>query len=233
MANHRTLTARITPADASSSKTGEQTRQRLFEAAEKQFAEKGYNAASVRDITQEAGSNIAAVNYHFGGKENLYIEMYRRILVEMCEARLCVLGRALDDPKATLESVLADFAHVFFEPLREGSDRADYLLLLWMREMTEPRLPKQLMFEQFIEPVCTAFRQALQKVCPALSDESAQMCIHHFVGQLVHIAQALNMYRNVDVEQTRYPVELEPLLRHAVRYAAGGVRASVEGDEPS
>ena len=55
--------------------------ERLLDAAEKLFCEKGYEGTSVRDITAEAGCNIAAVIYHFGGKERLYQEMFRRRLV--------------------------------------------------------------------------------------------------------------------------------------------------------
>ena len=47
---------------------------RLLEAAERVFAEKGYKAASVREICKQAGLNIAGVNYYFGDKERLYIE---------------------------------------------------------------------------------------------------------------------------------------------------------------
>jgi len=48
------------------------TRERLLDAAEKLFCQKGFEGTSIRDITAEAGCNIAAVNYHFGGKEKLY-----------------------------------------------------------------------------------------------------------------------------------------------------------------
>ena len=51
------------------------TRQRLLEAAGQVFAEQGFRAATVRDICQRAGANIAAVNYHFGDKEALYREV--------------------------------------------------------------------------------------------------------------------------------------------------------------
>ena len=50
------------------------TRQRLIEAAGEVFAERGFRAATIRDIVERAGANIAAVNYHFGDKENLYVE---------------------------------------------------------------------------------------------------------------------------------------------------------------
>src|SRR3954468_15221922 len=55
----------------------EATRTRLIEAAGKVFAEQGFKAATVRDICTAAGANVAAVNYHFGGKEGLYAAVLR------------------------------------------------------------------------------------------------------------------------------------------------------------
>src|SRR5262245_56728848 len=48
------------------------TRDRLLEVAAEVFAEAGYREATIRDICARAGANVAAVNYHFGGKEELY-----------------------------------------------------------------------------------------------------------------------------------------------------------------
>src|SRR5947209_10253431 len=49
------------------------TKTRLLEAAGAEFAEKGFDVARIRSICQRAGANVAAVNYHFGDKEQLYI----------------------------------------------------------------------------------------------------------------------------------------------------------------
>src|SRR3954452_24644679 len=51
----------------------DQTKSRLLEAAGAEFAEKGFDAARVRSICERAGANLAAVNYHFGDKEQLYL----------------------------------------------------------------------------------------------------------------------------------------------------------------
>ena len=67
---------------------GAETRTRLLDTAECLFAERGFAGTSVRDITADAGCNLAAVNYHFGGKQNLYREVFRRRLAALREQRL-------------------------------------------------------------------------------------------------------------------------------------------------
>jgi TetR/AcrR family transcriptional regulator, regulator of cefoperazone and chloramphenicol sensitivity len=56
---------------------GQATRQRLIEAASSLFAEKGFHKTTVKDICEESGANIAAVNYHFGDKAGLYREVWQ------------------------------------------------------------------------------------------------------------------------------------------------------------
>ena len=53
------------------------TRERLLDQAEILFSQKGFHAVSVREITASAGSNLAAVNYHFGNKTNLYLAVFK------------------------------------------------------------------------------------------------------------------------------------------------------------
>jgi AcrR family transcriptional regulator len=59
---------------------GAHTREQLLDAAERLFARRGFDATSVREITGAAACNLAAVNYHFGGKRALYREAFRRRL---------------------------------------------------------------------------------------------------------------------------------------------------------
>ena len=53
------------------------TKSRLLEGAGEEFAEKGFELARVRAICDRAGANLAAINYHFGDKEHLYVEVLR------------------------------------------------------------------------------------------------------------------------------------------------------------
>ena len=57
--------------------TGQQTRLRLLDAGLAVFSEVGYHGATIREIAGRAGTNIAAISYHFGGKDGLYAEVVR------------------------------------------------------------------------------------------------------------------------------------------------------------
>jgi len=64
-------------------KDGKETRQRVLNAAAQVFAQKGYRDATVAEICERAGANVAAVNYYFGDKERLYEESWRHAYVEV------------------------------------------------------------------------------------------------------------------------------------------------------
>jgi len=70
------------------------TKEVILDAAEKLFAEKTYSAVSLRELTQAAGVNLAAVNYHFGSKDALLIALFRRGAIELNRARARLLREA-------------------------------------------------------------------------------------------------------------------------------------------
>ena len=69
------------------------TKERILGAAEELFAQHGFAGTSLRQVTSRADVNIAAVNYHFGSKENLVNEVFRRRMDEMSERRLAQVHR--------------------------------------------------------------------------------------------------------------------------------------------
>ena len=73
------------------------TRDRLIDAGERQFAEQGFEAASIRAITREAGVNVAAAHYHFGSKEALLRAVLDRYIVPLNQRRLELLDAAISE----------------------------------------------------------------------------------------------------------------------------------------
>ena len=197
---------------------------RLVEAAEELFCNRGYNETSVRDIAAAAGCNIASVNYYFGGKDNLYVEVWRRHLAELRDVRLASIEEVMSGSgRPQLEELLKSYANSFIEPLVDGG-RSERFITLMAREMIEPRLPRDMFLKDMIVPVMSALEQAMQRICPWLLQERVQLVILSIVGQLMHTVLAKGMF-----ERGNHPgvpgLDLEEMVEHIVRFSAAGIRA--------
>lgn len=84
-----------------SGKVSEKTKESLLVAAGAIFARKGFRYATIAEICKEAGANVAAVNYHFGSKENLYGQSWRHAMKKSLSAHPPDGGVAPDAPAAT------------------------------------------------------------------------------------------------------------------------------------
>src|ERR1041384_6045222 len=83
--------------EAESDEAQAATKAAVFAAAERLFALQGFRNVSVRDITAEAGVNLASVNYHFGSKDALLFEIFRRRAAEMNRERARRLHEVNDE----------------------------------------------------------------------------------------------------------------------------------------
>jgi AcrR family transcriptional regulator len=206
---------------------GEQTRERLLDTAEELFATQGFYATSIREIVDNAGCNIAAVNYHFRGKENLYLEVMRRRLIAQRETRLAQIHEIQEGGAGPpdLETILESYAHAFIEPLVDRSNGRN-LMRLFSRELIEPHLSPELLLTEYVEPVQEALGQAIDSACPNLRPDDVRACIQLFVAQLIHL---LHLHRYfADIDPGRLPIRMSPKdLERIVRFSTAGIRSMV------
>jgi AcrR family transcriptional regulator len=117
------------------------TRERILDAAEAIFMAHGYEGASMRQITSEAGVNLAAGNYHFGAKEGLFHAVLKRRLDLLNQERLRVLdeleAKANGAPLKPSQIVDAFFGTLLRMASEEGSGGHVFLRLIG-RTLTEP-----------------------------------------------------------------------------------------------
>ncbi len=126
--------------------TDRDTRERLLDAAGPVFAERGFQAATVREICQKAGVNVASVNYHFGDKEKLYYET----VMQARQQR----ARKFPFPDWTEETPadrkLCDFVETLLN--RMLRPEMPWQSRLMMREVLDPTAVCQDLMREFFRP---------------------------------------------------------------------------------
>lgn len=109
-------------------------RQRLLEAAGEVFAQRGFKAATIQEISQRANANIASVNYHFRDKESLYREVFRHAMEQSRERYLAYpMDESERRPAQRLKLEMRRYLNVMF-----SRDRTPWQAMVFFREMIEP-----------------------------------------------------------------------------------------------
>ena len=129
------------------------TKEALLHAAAPIFARKGYALTRIRDIATSAGTNVAAVNYHFGSKEGLYISVLRRLISQAIE-RFPLAG----PPGAKQAGPEQRFAQGVDSLIRRftAAVSIDILAEIMVREMAHPTAALDQIVQELIKP---QFRQ--------------------------------------------------------------------------
>ena len=100
------------------------TEQKIIMAADKLFTQKGYAATKTRDITQEAETNVALLNYYFGSKENLY----KKVVQEKFRLLLSTIGTVLSDESISLENKIKTITENYTNLLLENEELPIFIL---------------------------------------------------------------------------------------------------------
>ncbi|MDF3127623.1 CerR family C-terminal domain-containing protein [Kiritimatiellaeota bacterium B1221] len=157
------------------------TKERLVDAASEIFSMKGYRETTVAEICEAADANIAAVNYHFGDKLNLYREVWSYLFEE--EARRQPLTEDYEEPG--VETWLRVYLRSRIENILDNGF-AGRLPRLLHREMGEHTELHEEIFITYLKPhhelVTAAIKQLLGSAC---TGDQLKLAVHNFMG--VHI----------------------------------------------
>jgi len=170
--------------------SSDDARTRLLNAAGHIFAEKGYQAATVREICQEAGVNLASVNYYFGDKERLYIETVKRAhQLRVDQVRMPEWG-----PGVAAEVKLHDFVLMLITRMI-GVPAAPWQLQLLLRETLHPTQACRELVQEAFRPHFEALLAILDELLPADTPQHTRhqvafsvvgQCLHyHVAGEVV------------------------------------------------
>lgn len=196
-------------------------RTRLLETAGEIFAEKGFRSATVRDICQAAGANIASVNYYFGDKQRLYIEAVKH--AHGCRFNDPPPSWSADTPP---EQKLHDFVTSMLTHLLDKT-QPPWTIKLIMREMVDPSEACRELTEQRIRPMATVLFAIVKELLPPDAPlEKAQMTAFSVIGQcLFYRVQAFVARQLIGPEQFD-ALTIEQLAEHVTNFTLGAVGRS-------
>ncbi|HME72833.1 MAG TPA: CerR family C-terminal domain-containing protein [Myxococcota bacterium] len=164
-----------------------ETQERLLAAAAVLFAERGFFGTTVREIAQRAQVNIAAGHYHFGSKQELYLEVSRRQF-EQIAAQL--MARHASPTPSEIDAAsrpeLVAMLRVRIETMLEhlvGPPPSIHGQLM-QREMCDPSGALPMIVDQFIRPHKEQMQRLVARLAPGLSKHELERCCFSIVGQV-------------------------------------------------
>ena len=199
-----------------------ETKERILDAAERLFADFGYKATSLRDITSEAGVNLASVNYHFGSKDALLTALLDRRFEPVNRRRLELLDglEASADGAVDLPALVRAFLSPPFELHPGGTeDRRTFLRLVGRihSETDDVRA----VFITLFEPIISRFTRAFQHALPHLDADEVAWRLHFLVGSMAHTMMWCESFVS---HSTRCPDPSE-VLASLMQFATAGLAA--------
>jgi AcrR family transcriptional regulator len=201
--------------------TNTATEKRLLKAAGEIFAEHGYRAATVRQICEKAGANIAAVNYHFGDKEGLYMAVLRSVPAANAEKYPANVGL---NPQATAEQKLRAYIqsllHRVFDEGRPG-----WHTKIISREMIEPTRALDTLLEEVARPVHQELAFIIRELLDSpVSDETVRLCTLSVMSQCVYYHHARSVIRRLYPEQKYGTEDIARLADHITKFSLGALK---------
>ncbi|MBQ91286.1 MAG: hypothetical protein CL441_07730, partial [Acidimicrobiaceae bacterium] len=165
------------------------TKQRILDAAERLFADHGFPATSMRDITNEADVNLAAVNYHFGSKEALLIAVIERTAAPINRDRLERLDALELEAGGTaieVESLVRAFLAPMFDRWSVWGKSEPKILKLVGRIHAEVDQDLRAKFIRQFDTVFSRYSAAFQRSLPELAAADVHWRMLFLVGSMAH-----------------------------------------------
>ncbi len=210
------------------------SKRKLVDAAEQLFAEKGFEAVSVRHITQLAKTNVAAVNYHFGSREELLTLVMMRCMEPITEERLARLDfaeRKRPGKALPLEEIVDALVRPFVTQVKKSelSEKVFYKLIGRVFAQQSDGLPAPL--EDQLRQVSERFTKALAKALPGVATEDLVWRLHFVTGGMIHLLTHQDVLQRITNGASGTPT-MDATLSRFVRFAVIGLREGVEMETP-
>jgi AcrR family transcriptional regulator len=199
--------------------TEENTRDKILSAAGDIFAEHGFEGATVRMITERAEVNVAAVNYHFRDKA----ELYNRVVMDACSARAAwheVMAESTNSAEERLRSLIAHFLDYMLSPNRPAWKRR-----LMAREMANPTTALDELVEKNIRPFRDEFLIPTLRELTAGRFSRRQLSLlgASVMGQCLYFHLSRPIIERLNPDFKIGQTEIEEITEHVTRFSLAAI----------
>jgi AcrR family transcriptional regulator len=197
----------------------ENTRNKILSAAGEVFAECGFEGATVRAITERAEVNVAAVNYHFRDKA----ELYNRVVLDACSARAAwhdTMAQAIDSPEDRLRTLISRFLEYML-----GPDRPAWKRRLMAREMANPTTALDELVEKNIRPLRDEFLMPTLRELTGGRFNRRQLSLigSSVMGQCLYFHQSRPIIERLNPDFKIGKAEIEEITDHITRFSLAAI----------
>ena len=208
--------------------TSQDTKSRILDVAETLFMEHGFEATSLRQLTSSAGVNLAAVNYHFGTKEELFQAVLTRRLDPMNQERIELLARMERDSGGrpiAVERILAGMLVPALRLARDEKRGGQNFLRLVGRAYADPApFIRHFLSAQYAEMIAR-YKEAFHAALPHLSRQELTWRLHFVMGALSYTlagTDALKLFSHVAPAEKE---DDELLIQRLAPFLVAGLKA--------
>jgi len=207
------------------------TKERLLAAASRLFAERGFQATSVREIAERAGTNIASGNYHYGSKKALYLEVLREQFRDI-QSELRRRGASRSDAELSGLSQ-EELIQVFRSRVQAMLDITlgpppSVHVTLMHREMCDPSEALPVIVAEFIAPMTAEMGRIISHLFPDLKGKDVERCVYSVAGQAMFYRFAMPALLHIQGRK-KYPAEFaHEIAEHITAFSLAGARDVAE-----
>jgi AcrR family transcriptional regulator len=198
------------------------TKRKLLEAAGEVFAEQGFERATIKDITDRAGAAMAAVNYHFSDKQELYYQVVRLVHQAGMEATAVITN---PDPAASPAEQLRDYVGKFLRSMLDPA-RPSWFVTIMIHEMRQPGSASERLMDEIYLPVSRGLEKLVgQLIGRRVPRRKATLLVQSILGQCLFLVEFKTLLDRVHSELPPAHQRIEELAKHVTDFSLAAIRS--------
>jgi len=194
----------------------EQTRARLLDAAREAFSQYGFQGATVREICRRAETNVAAVNYHFGSKDDLLAEALNFAQLKALQTANI---KTSDCPRMRLRLFIRDFMLMLLDEKNASSQ-----CQIMARELADPTPALDKIVREAIAPLHEFLGILVREIAGGETGEAElRRCVHSILGQCLFYRHSHPVLQRLYPKLRYSPQEIEIIAGHIADFSLAGI----------